>query len=127
MASTRTGRSVGASPPLGAAEIGACVRAARRGASGEAVGEWLLLLAQDVDRVAAGPAQRRHDPPAAIEGDQDERRPQRNRAERVDGGSPGPLVIPGRDHRHARREAAEDGPEGLGIEVGHGRSLAGAA
>ena len=51
----------------------------------EAVGEGLLVLGQDVDRVATGGADDRGQEPAPVERDHDERRLERDRAQRVDG------------------------------------------
>ena len=82
-----------------------------------------MVLAQDVHGVAARPPQRGDYPPAPIERHEDQRRPQRDRREGVDGRAPGPLAIPGGGHRHPGREAAQDGPEGIGVEIGHALSL----
>ena len=75
----QAGRAMG---PRGAAEV---VAAGLDGRTREAVRQRLLVLGQDVDRVAAGGVDRRGDEPPPIEGDDDERRLEADRGQGVDG------------------------------------------
>lgn len=99
----QTGR---ARDPGRATHLTSIVSESRGGAAGETVGEGLLILTQDVDGVAAGRAESGRDMAATVERNEDEGRAQRDGTERVDGGSPGSVAVPGGDYGHTGSEAA---------------------
>ena len=80
-------------------------------AAGEAVRELGLLLAQHAHAVGAALVQEPAHPRAAVDGDQHQRRLQRDRHERVRGHAVHLVGLARRDHGHARGEHAQRAPQ----------------
>ena len=87
------------------------------GRTREAVGQLILVLAQDVDRVAAARANGGRDEPSSIERDHHERRLQRHGRQGVHGDALRSVAVERRHHGHARGEMAHDASELVGEDV----------
>ncbi len=94
------------------------VAAGLDGGAGEAIGQRLLILGQDIDRVAPGLPDDGRQEPATVERDHDQRRVERHGAQRVDGDPEWLIAIERADDRHARHEMTHDPSECLGSDVG---------
>ena len=94
--------------------------------AGEAIGQRLLVLRQDVDGIPAGGPDDRGQEAATIQGDHHQRRVERDRAQGVDRDPERLLAVERADDRDAGHEMAHDPAERVGsddVDGAHGRSL----
>ena len=92
-------------------------RATARRAHPRSSGQLILVLIQDVDRVAAARANGGRDEPPSIERDHHERRLQRHGRQGVHGDALRSVAVERRHHGHARGEMADDASELVGEDV----------
>ena len=102
-------------------------RAARAGAAGEAVGEFAVARAEQIDREGAGLAQPLERQCVAAEADEQGRRRQRQRRQRGDSAARARLAAAAGDERHAGGEFAhgltKDGRLAAGRRRGHSQGF----